>query len=319
MVAVFIVIAVAIVLAAAYACLRMPGRSFRGTPPPVDAQLHDSLKRDVRALAFERNLYTPEAYEKAAALIERWLRESGYAPARETFVIDRFPCANIVAELRGASDEIVIVGAHYDSVDGSPGADDNASGVAAMLAIARHFTGAQPKRTIRFVAFANEEPPFFMSAQMGSFVHARGARERGERITAMLSLESIGVFNDAPRSQQYPVMLDHVYPATANFIGFASNIASRPLLRRCLEAFRRTASIASEGAALPESVPGIAWSDQWSFWRHDFPAVMVTDTALYRNACYHTEEDTPETLDYERMARVVEGLVSVIGDLADRQ
>jgi len=316
-------IAVVFVIVAAFLflrMLRMPRRSFSGSAPPPAIELQDALRRDVTALVDigPRSVDTPDTYARAAGFIEESFRAGGYATSRETFVVDDVDCANIVAELRGTSNEIVVVGAHYDTVDDSPGADDNGSGVAALLALARHFAAARPKRTIRFVAFANEEPPYFMSERMGSFVHASRARERGETIAAMLCLESIGYFNDAPQSQEYPAMLEHVFPSTANFIAFASNIGSATLLRRCVATFRKHATIPSEGAALPEAVPGIAWSDQWSFWRNGYDAVMVTDTALFRNPHYHTEHDVAATLDYERLARVVEGLTFVVLGLAER-
>jgi Zn-dependent M28 family amino/carboxypeptidase len=292
------------------AIMRMPGRSFDGSPPPLDPPqmaLRDALRRDVERLAFERNEKHPEAYARAADMIERSLAEAGYATSRYA--------GNVIAERRGTSGEIVVAGAHYDSVDGSPGADDNASGIAALLALARAFAHAQPRRTLRFVAFANEEPPYFMSPRMGSWQYAHACRERRDDIVAMLCLESLGYYRDAPRSQEYPAMLEHVYPDRANFVAFAANLASRALLKRVVGSFRAHATVPSEGAALPESVAGIAWSDQWSFWQFGYPAVMVTDTALFRNPRYHTERDTPETLDYERFALVVEGLQAVVGDL----
>jgi Zn-dependent M28 family amino/carboxypeptidase len=285
----------------------MPGRSFDGKPPQPDETLRDALRRDVELLAFERNENHPEAYARAADLIERSLAEGGHATSRYA--------GNVIAERRGTSDEVVVVGAHYDSVDGSPGADDNASGVAALLALARAFAHAQPRRTLRFVAFANEEPPYFLSPQMGSWQYAQACHQRHENIVAMLCLESLGYYRDAPRSQEYPAMLEHVYPDRANFVAFAANLSSRALLKRCLGTFRAHAKIPSEGAALPQAVTGIAWSDQWSFWQFGYPAVMVTDTALFRNPSYHTERDTPETLDYDRFALVVEGLQAVVGEL----
>jgi Zn-dependent M28 family amino/carboxypeptidase len=301
-----------VVIAAIVLLLRMPGRSFRGPAPPHrNAALSDALRRDVTTLARDigpRNLDAFDAYARAAEFIERSFRDAGYAPRRDE-------ASNIEAVLPGTSDEIVVVGAHYDTVDDSPGADDNGSGVAALLALARMFAGTHPHRTIRFVAFANEEPPYFQSEPMGSFVYARARRARKEKIVAMLSLESIGWFSDAPRSQQYPALLEALYPSTANFIAFASNVASRPLLQRVIATFRAHATIPSEGGALPEEVPGVAWSDQWAFWHNGYQAVMVTDTALFRNPTYHTASDTPETLDYERLARVVEGLHAVIDDL----
>lgn len=263
----------------------------------------------------ERNIMRPRAYAAAAAFIEQSLRSAGYPTARQTFEVTGVSCANIEAERTGG-DEIIVVGAHYDTVWGSPGADDNGSGVAAMLALARVFANGRPERTIRFVAFANEEPPYFETAQMGSFRYAQRCRERREKIVAMFSLETIGYFSDAPRSQQYPAMLELLYPSTANFIAFVSNLGSRMLLRRCVPVFRKHAAIRSEKGALPESVPGVSWSDQWAFWRFGYPAVMVTDTALFRNPHYHSATDTPQTLDYDRLGHVVEGLTRVIEDLA---
>jgi hypothetical protein len=310
-----IVLALVAILAILWmVAVRMPGRSFRGTAPAPDAtfeMLRDALRRDVEYLAGpigERNVIVESAYANAARYIEQSLREAGYATERQTFVAEGYTCTNVIGELRGTSDEIVVLGAHYDTVDESPGADDNASGVAALLALARTFAHRKPRRTIRFVAFANEEPPYFMTEWMGSYQYARRCRQRGEKVVAMLSLESLGYFRDDAGSQKYPAGLEHVFPSTANFIAFASNLGSRGLLRDCIRVFRAHATVPSEGGALPEAVTGIAWSDQWSFWRFGYPAIMVTDTAPFRNPNYHTAWDKPETLDYNRLARVVEGL-----------
>jgi Zn-dependent M28 family amino/carboxypeptidase len=290
----------------------MPGRSFRGSAPPAERQLVDELRADVSHLAGtigERNLIAaPQAFDDAARWIEESFRRAGYQP-------DVDEAGNVVAEIRGGN-EIVVIGAHYDTVPGSPGADDNGSGVAALLAIARRFARERPARTLRFVAFANEEPPYFMSEQMGSWIYAKGCHDRRERVVAMMSIESIGYYSDAPGSQQYPAMLEAVYPTTANFIAFASNLASRALLQRSIDVFRRHATVPSEGGALPEDIPGIGWSDQWSFWRFGYPAFMVTDTALFRNRHYHQRSDLPDTLDYERLARVTDGLMAVVRSLA---
>ena len=151
---------------------------------------------------------------------------------------------------------------------------------------------------------------------MGSLVHAKASKARGDDIQAMLSLETIGYYSDEPGSQQYPFPLRWFYPDTANFIGFVGNLGSRKLVRSALGAFRRHASFPAEGAAVPERVPGVGWSDHWSFWQAGYRAIMVTDTAFYRYAHYHTEEDTPDKVDYERTARVVTGLTSVIAYLA---
>jgi hypothetical protein len=147
-------------------------------------------------------------------------------------------------------------------------------------------------------------------------VYARRARQRNERIVAMLSLETVGYYSDAPQSQHYPFPLSWFYPSTGDFIGFVGNIGSRQLVRRALGAFRRTTPFPSEGAALPGGMTGVDWSDQWSFWHEGYPALMVTDTALYRYKHYHGQRDTPDKLDYDRLARVVTGLGRVVAELA---
>ncbi|HWI40022.1 MAG TPA: M20/M25/M40 family metallo-hydrolase, partial [Verrucomicrobiae bacterium] len=210
----------------------------------------------------------------------------------------------------------VVVGAHYDTVPGSPGADDNASGVATVLELARRFRGRGGEHTIRFVFFVNEEPPFFKGELMGSRVYARWLRSRGEKVVGMLSVESVGYFSDARGSQSYPFPNPGLYPGTGNFIGFVSNLGSQPLLMRALRSFRGRGSIPSEGLAAPGLVAGTDWSDHASFWEQGFPALMVTDTAPFRNPHYHTAGDLPERLDFRRMAEVAEGLAAVVEDLA---
>lgn len=263
----------------------------------------------------ERNVMRPRAYAAAATFIEEWLRSAGYAPSRQTFDVQGTVCANIEAELRG-NDEIIVLGAHYDTVFGSPGADDNASGVAAMLTIAEGLL-TPPRRTIRFVAFANEEPPFFETPLMGSLRYAQRCRDRNEKIVAMFSLEAIGYFSDAPKSQHYPSALHLIYPPEANFIALVSNLRSRALLRRSVKTFRERSPVPCQSGALPEFIDGVGWSDQWAFWRCGYPGVMVTDTALFRNPHYHTAADKPETLDYPRLTAVVDGLGAVISELAN--
>ncbi len=304
--------------------LRMPGRSHSGPLPPVSAEeagIRDRLSTHVRTLADaigERNIWRPEALGAAADYIEQTFVELGYQPAGEAFESGGLSVRNIVAEQRGRSHpaEIVVVGAHYDSVRGSPGANDNGSGVAALLELARVLRGRELSRTVRFVAFVNEESPFAYTAEMGSLVHAKAAQARGDDIRAMISLETIGHYSDEPGSQQYPFPLRWFYPDTANFIGFVGNLGSRTLVRGALESFRRHVAFPAEGSAVPERIPGVGWSDHWSFWQAGYRAIMVTDTAFYRYDHYHTAEDTPDKVDYERTARVVGGLAGVIADLA---
>ncbi len=232
--------------------------------------------------------------------------------------MDGKTCANIEFEIPGRGPEIIVIGAHYDSVFGSPGANDNGSGVAALLALARRFAARPPgARTLRFVAFTNEEPGHFQTEAMGSWVYASRCRARGDQIAGMISLETVGYFSNAPGSQKFPMLgLKAFYPSAGNFIAFVSNLSSRSLLRRVLRTFRASATLPSEGAALPAAVPGVGWSDHWAFWQHGYPALMITDTAPFRYPHYHARTDTPEKLDYESMARLVSALEKVINDLA---
>lgn len=306
--------------------IRMPSKSYRGPLPPLtghQAALRDALERDVTALAGgigERNVFNPAKLEAAADYIANAFAAAGYQVMRQTYEASGELCENLSVQLDGSRypDEIVVVGAHYDSVSGSPGANDNGSGVAALLALARDWAGRKPARTLRFVAFVNEEPPFFQTEQMGSLVYAKECRKRGERIVAMISLECIGYYSDAPGSQKYPPPIGLFYPSAGNFIGFVGNVAHRKLVRRCVSTFRKSAQFPCEGGALPEVLPGINWSDHWSFWQVGYPAVMVTDTAPFRYPHYHAASDTPDKLDYARLARVVSGLSAVIEDLAQQ-
>jgi Zn-dependent M28 family amino/carboxypeptidase len=279
---------------------------------PVD-DLPGELRRDVTALtAFgPRNLYRYSELQAAADWVEQSLAAAGHQPARQVFDAGGRACSNIEAEIRGSADGIVVVGAHYDSVMGSPGADDNASGVAALLAIARRIAGERPARTLRLVAFVNEEPPHFTTPAMGSFQYAKRCHERKENIIGMVSLETIGYYSDVKGSQSYPQPLALFYPTTGNFIGFAANLRSRSFMSECVKAYRAATDVPAEAAALPELVSEVGWSDQWSFWQFGWPAFMVTDTAPFRNPHYHMPTDTAETLDYDRFARVTRGLLAM--------
>jgi len=225
---------------------------------------------------------------------------------------------NIEAVVAGsaAPGEIVVVGAHYDSVRGCPGANDNGTGVAAVLELASRFAGSSRRRTIRFVAFVNEEPPWFQTPAMGSAVYANAARARGDRIVGMLSLETMGYYSDERGSQTYPPPLNLLYPDVGNFIGFVSNVRSARLLRRAARAFTARTPFPMRSAAAPAAIPGVGWSDQWSFWQAGYPGLMVTDTAPYRYPWYHTAQDTPDKISADRLAVVVDGLEHVVHVLA---
>ena len=304
--------------------IRMPGTSYQGELPAPDESLKslgDELHREVQHLAVdigERNVRNrPQQLAEAADYIEAQFKAAGYGVNRQEYEVSSTKCCNVEAEIPGRTrpEEIVVVGAHYDTVVGTPGANDNTSGVAATLALARRFSKRKNDRTIRFVAFVNEEPPYFQTNKMGSRVYARRCRQQGDDIVAMLSLETLGWYDDTPGSQNYPPPFGLLYPSTGNFIGFIGNTGSRDLVRQAIGTFRQNEQFPSEGAAMPEAIPGVGFSDQWSFWQEGYPAIMVTDTALFRYPHYHHVEDTIDKIDFDRMARVVRGLENVVAEL----
>jgi len=307
------------------------------------------LRNHVAALAGgigERNVWRYSALQRAAEYIEGELRRSGYSPTRQTYEVSRLPVSNIEVRVPGVwqvrpaeavgydpgrhdpgarpavgsgsrADETLVLGAHYDTVGGSPGANDNGTGIAALLELARRFAGRPQARTVRFVAFVNEEPPFFQTPQMGSLVYANAAGARGDRIVGMLSLETMGYYSEERGSQAYPVpQMAAGYPDVGNFIGFVANLESSALLSAAARAFPDGSSLPLQSAAMPGELPGAGWSDHWSFWQAGYPALMVTDTAPWRYPWYHTPDDTPDKIDFERLAEVVNGLEQVILALA---
>lgn len=319
-------LAVAAVLAAAVAAVVVK-RSARGqAPPPLppltaeQREISARLRAHVEHLASsigERSFYDAAALERAAVYVEAQMRAGGDEPAAQVFVAGHDEVRNVEAVRPGAerAQEIVVVGAHYDTVTGSPGADDNASGVAALLEIARLLRGRPHARTLRLLAFVLEEPPCFQSEEMGSLRYARRCRARGEDVVSMVSLESIAYYSDAPHSQTYPAGMGLVYPSTGNFVGIVGDLHSRALVNQVAGSVRRHTAVPCVAAALPGFLPGVGWSDQWAFWETGYRAVMVTDTAPFRNPAYHTPGDTPETLDYDRTARVVAALAEAVSEL----
>jgi Zn-dependent M28 family amino/carboxypeptidase len=255
--------------------------------------------------------------QKAADFVAGRFEELGWKVNRLDYLVGFKRCENLEVERRGAKfpDEIVIVGAHYDSVPQTPGADDNASGVAVMLALAEKFAAVRPDRTLRFVAFTNEEPWYFQTDAMGSRVYARRCKAQGDKIVAMLALETMGYFKDSKKSQHYPFPLSLFYPSRGNFLAIVGNRESGALVQRVKSVFESAKVLPVESASLPGGLQGVGWSDHWSFWQEGFPAVMITDTAPFRNKNYHKPTDTPETLNYVHLASAVDGLENVVRDL----
>lgn len=303
----------------------MPGDSWAGPLPPAtsaEEAASKHTKATVKMLAQtigprDREV-NPKALERTAVFVTETLTNYGYTVKSLPYQTRAGTVRNLEAVLpgSGASKEVIVVGAHYDSVPTTPGADDNASGVAAMLEIARQLKGKQFAREIRFVGFVNEEPPNFQEDSMGSLVYAKYLKTKGVQVAAMFSLETMGYFDATPGGQQYPPPLNWFYPDTGDFIAIVSNTANGGLTRKVVALFREVATVPSEGATVPGFLPGVDYSDHWAFWQAGYPGVMVSDTAFFRNNRYHEPSDTAETLDYDRLGRVAVGLASVIAKLA---
>lgn len=276
--------------------------------------LAERLKAHVYKLSHEigeRGLFKYNNLNKAAEYITGEFRSFGYEVDFQKYKIRNRVFKNIIVTKTGDSKsaEVIVLGAHYDSMRG-PGADDNASAVAGLLETARIFSGKPTGRTIKFIAFTNEEPPLFKKKSMGSRVYTKAARENKDDIKGALILEMIGYFSDKPRSQHHPLGLNLFYPRTGNFIGIIGNAKSKQLIRYMVSSFRRATDLPVERIVAPDIVIGIGMSDDWSFWKEGYPAVIITDTSYFRNPNYHKKSDTYDTLDYKSMAEVTKGVAA---------
>jgi Zn-dependent M28 family amino/carboxypeptidase len=282
-----------------------------------------SLRAHVEMLAGtigERNVFRPQGLAAARDYIETTWRDQGYEVGAQEYETRGVRCANLEVSRTGAgrSEEVILLGAHYDSVRACPGANDNGSGVAALLEIARRFAALAPALTVRFVAFVNEEPPFFMTRRQGSAVYAKAARRRGDDIRLMVSLETLGYYSDAPGSQRYPPLFRFLYPDRGDFLGLVSDLRSRRTMRRVVKVFRDRCDFPLQHTATWRWVPGVAWSDHLPFWRQGYRALMATDTAFYRYRYYHTAQDTPDKLAYPAFGRATEALGTCFAALAEQ-
>jgi Zn-dependent M28 family amino/carboxypeptidase len=284
--------------------------------------LEEALKGHVYKLALEigeRNIYHPEALHQSEEYIRQTWIAQGYEVLEQAYTLQGVRSVNLEINKVGTTkpDEIILIGAHYDSVIGAPGANDNGSGVAAMLEMSRLLRDAELQRSVRFVAFVNEEPPFFFTKEQGSRVYAKAIRKRGDNIRLMLSLETMGYFRDEPGSQHYPPLFRYFYPDKGNFIALVSNFRSRKAMHQLAKAFREESDFPLEHVATFSAIPGVGWSDHLSFWMNGYRALMVTDTAFYRYPYYHTGEDSADKLDYPEFAEVTDGLTRAIIRLAN--
>jgi len=280
----------------------------------------ERLRQHVEAFARD---FVPRTYAdtqnmaRCRSYLTEQFRACGAAVTAQVYTVSKIPCANIVALIPGASPERVVIGAHYDAVATTPGADDNASGTAGLLELARLLQGSKPACTIELVAYCTEEPPCFGGELMGSYQHAKALSDARIPIRAMIALEMIGCFSDAPDSQTYPVPAMRLfYPSRADFIGVVGDMRQWQLVRRVTRNMKRVSAIPVCSVTVPDFIPGIDYSDHRSYWAFGFPAIMVTDTAFYRNFRYHTAEDTSDRLDYRRMALTVDAVREAVSELA---
>jgi Peptidase family M28 len=315
-------------LAYLLAITSMPGTSHRGAQPPLSAEeqaLANRLRAHVTQLASaERNVAHPAQLEAAALYLERELATLGYDVQRQTFQTSGATVRNLQVTIPSASSHgqrVLVVGAHYDSAQGTPGANDNATGAAAIVELARRLkdVGTAGSADLVLVLYTNEEPPYFRTPLMGSSVHAKTLKARNANVVGMLSLETMGYFSDQPGSQNYPWPLDMFYPRQGDFIAFVASSVDWRFVRTVAGAFRNTTAFPAEGIAAPRFLPGIDFSDHAAYIDEGYPALMVTDSAPYRYPHYHSPRDTPDKVDFDKLARVVLGVEQVIQHLARAQ
>lgn len=265
-----------------------------------------------------RDFDHPANLDRAAAFISDELRARGLEPHDQPFVVQGRTYRNVVASVGPAGGERVVVGAHYDTAGDQPGADDDASGVAGLLELARLLQASPPPVGVDLVAYTLEEPPAFRTPNMGSAVHARSLAAAKVKVRLMISLEMIGAFSDEEGSQDYPAVLGWFYPSKGNFIAVVGKWGQGGHVRGVARAMRAGSALPVETLVAPRSVTGVDWSDHQGYWDAGYPAVMVTDTSFFRNVRYHTPLDTSETLDHARMAEVVKGVACAVQSVARR-
>ena len=278
------------------------------------------LESHVRKLSIEfspRDERHIENLDQVAAYIQNEFSQAGAVVSQQPYRVEGKTYRNVIAQFGPDSSERIIIGAHYDTAGPLPGADDNASGVAGLIELAYLFQKQPPPLRIELVAFSLEEPPYFRTTGMGSSVHALSLKKENVGVRLMISLEMIGYFSDAPNSQRFPIgVLGAFYPSQGNYVGIVGRLREGLLARHFKTAMRKATPLPVYSINAPSLLPGVDFSDQLNYWHAGYNALMITDTAFYRNPNYHTALDTPEKLDYKRMAMVVEGVYAAVVDLA---
>jgi hypothetical protein len=315
----FYVLAVAVLLIVAlclYVTQPLIGSANISASLSVDPKRLEAHVRTLSESFVPRDESHPENLDRCAAYIRREFESANARVSEQPFTVAGKTYRNVIAHFGPETKEMVVVGAHYDTAGPLPGADDNASGVAGLLELARLLGNGQLPIRAELVAYTLEEPPFFRSEQMGSAMHAKALKREGAAVRAMFSLEMIGYFSDDPDSQHFPSsVLSLFYPTKGNFISVVGKMGEGMLVRKIKKAMAGATSLPVYSINAPRLIPGVDFSDHLSYWREGYPAVMITDTAFYRNANYHTMGDTAERLDYRRMGQVVEGVYAAVVDV----
>lgn len=296
----------------------VPGFGQQMSVPTIDPV---RLEADVRTLsepAANRSIHHPESLAGAEAFITTRFQQLGYEVERQEVLVDGKIYHNVIARYGVPADEVIVVGAHYDAAGKeNPGADDNASGVAALLELARIFQAERPEFSapVEFVAYTLEEPPYFGSQEMGSAHHANRLKAQGRNVKLMLSLEMLGYYSDEFLSQKFNLpVLYAFYPWTGNFIGVVGDTNHRGLQRDFKSTMAANSDVPVYSISAPSFLPAVDFSDHRNYWAHGWPAFMITNTAFLRNTHYHTAGDTPDRLDYRRMTEVTRGVYAALLD-----
>ncbi|MRR16009.1 MAG: M28 family peptidase [Deltaproteobacteria bacterium] len=318
-----LLVGIALILFPIVRIRRMPS-VWRHPPQDHLPELTHNLYHHVDVLSREigsRSLREPHKLCQAQNYIETFLQKIHFPYVLQSYRVNGKTFSNVIATAPGNNNppETIVIGAHYDTILNTPGADDNASGVAVLLEMCRALQNNAPDRTVKLVFFTLEEPPVFDTEQMGSWVFATDARARGENIALMISLDMLGYYNDNEKRQQYPLpLMDLFYSDTPNFIVVAGDTPCRHLVASAADHIRRTCDFRVEDLTVPRFFPGIKLSDNLSFWKMGYKAMMITDTGFYRNPNYHTQQDTIETLNFDKLASLCEGLIAMARALGRR-
>ncbi len=283
--------------------------------PLIDIEKLETHVREIISVHPYRNFENPSSLNKTADYILKNFKKFGYFPKEQKYIANKIEYKNIEVRIGSGKGKKIVIGAHYDVAGEQFGADDNASGVAGLLEIARILK--QNEKTLQYeiilVAYTLEEPPYFRTEEMGSYIHAKSLKDKNEDIELMIALETIGYFSDKKDSQDYPIrMMRKFYPTKGNFIAGIGGKAESEILKLLKEEYKENTNLPCETLVAPQGLKGVDFSDHLNYWIFGYKAIMITDTAFYRNKNYHETSDTIDTLDFQRMSETIKGIVLFI-------